>query len=93
MKIYELIDSHEKWCKGLNARDAAGNAVNSDSPEACEWCVWGAICKCYPNYVERGQAINKLSAVVGTPYVATCWNDLEETTYEDFRTAVEKADI
>lgn len=31
------------WTKGAWARDKRGNAVDSDSPNACSWCLLGAI--------------------------------------------------
>ena len=46
MKAYELLDSPEKWTKGVMARDANGEHVLHDSPNAVCWCMLGAIERC-----------------------------------------------
>lgn len=49
MKIYELLDSPEKWTKKYYARDKAGYSTNSCDNYACCWCLVGAAMKCYGN--------------------------------------------
>ncbi len=37
------IEKPEHFCKSVSARDAYGVAVDAKSPQACQWCVYGAI--------------------------------------------------
>lgn len=93
MKVYEFIDSPEKWTKGVNARDANGREVEQESPNAVCWCTYGAVHKCYTELDGRKDALARLSAVVGTPLLGMDWNDLEETTYDIFIAKVKEADV
>lgn len=52
MKAYELLAEPTAWTQGSYARNKAGKEVDSHSPEACAWCMAGAIEKCYPNDTE-----------------------------------------
>ena len=47
MKAHELLDSPEKWTQRTAARDSENRSVHPDNPEACSFCLIGAICKCY----------------------------------------------
>lgn len=49
MKIYELLDSPEKWTKGYFARNKTGDPTESHDNDACCWCLIGAAMKCYNN--------------------------------------------
>lgn len=55
MKIYEFLDSPDKWCGGAMARNARGEPCNMNSSEACKWCLIGALNVCY-----KGVTRNKL---------------------------------
>lgn len=37
----------EGWCQGEPARDAAGKLVPPNTPDACAFCLWGALEKMY----------------------------------------------
>jgi hypothetical protein len=41
----ELISDPERWTQGEYARNAEHEAVNFLSPEACRWCLVGALAK------------------------------------------------
>jgi len=41
--VLSLLEHEYSWTKDVSARDDEGNAVASDSPEACRWCLSGAI--------------------------------------------------
>ena len=47
MKIKELLDSKDKWCKGYISLDDEDNYVDVDSIKAVKWCLLGALIKCY----------------------------------------------
>ena len=39
----KLIEKPENWCKGQNARNAAGEKVLACSVDATRWCIVGAM--------------------------------------------------
>lgn len=43
--VSALLARPEAWCQGWEARDAAGQPVPAESPEACAWCLLGAIAR------------------------------------------------
>lgn len=53
MKAHELLADKSRWTTGTRGRDAAGNSVPANHPDAVCWCGNGAIEKCY------GDAWNK----------------------------------
>jgi len=42
-KAYELIKNEEDWIKGVDAIDIHGEETVPDDPEACQFCLNGAI--------------------------------------------------
>lgn len=42
-KAREKIARPENWCRGALARDAKRRSVRPETPEACRWCVFGAV--------------------------------------------------
>ena len=47
MKLRKLIDSREKWTKGVGARNKRGRACPPDSVWATKWCLDGGLEVCY----------------------------------------------
>jgi len=43
--VLSLLEHESSWTQEVSARDHHGNPVASDSPEACRWCLSGAIDK------------------------------------------------
>ncbi len=41
----ELIEGEGKWCQGAYAKNGQGWPVSEFSPNACSWCLLGAILK------------------------------------------------
>ncbi len=39
----DLLEPEGAWTKNANARNAGGGLVSTRSPEACSWCVLGAL--------------------------------------------------
>lgn len=44
--MIELLSKPERWTQGEFARNTAGSPVSSTSPDACCWCVLGALTHC-----------------------------------------------
>ena len=38
-----LLSEPDKWTKGALARDKQGDAIGVEVPDACKWCLLGAI--------------------------------------------------
>ncbi len=69
MKVFELFQDESNWTQLALARNAAGESIDPNDPEAVCWCLYGAIMKCYPfgerglmamdvqKYIERGSAL------------------------------------
>ena len=48
MKAHELLTSAEMWYQESPAKDAHGNKLQVNDPQAIKWCVLGAIQKLHP---------------------------------------------
>lgn len=88
-RVYELLDSPDKWIKGCMARDSKGNSVNSTDINATCWCLLGAIRKVYgASYAKRIYLLwNYLGCDIGE------FNDDPTTTYEDIIKLVKELDV
>lgn len=60
MKAHELIATPDKWCKKDCAQDFNGTATMIDSPDACKFCVAGAILKCYSGFTEESMCAREI---------------------------------
>lgn len=96
MKVYELLDSPEKWTKSALARTKDGNGCwptdNSVGEPAC-WCIGGALMRCYPegrrdNYKAQMDALG-FNSWMQMVY----WNNDHSLTYENFIQKVKEADV
>lgn len=47
MKVQELLSDESKWCCFHTAKNIQGNQVDVNSPDACRFCLLGALDKCY----------------------------------------------
>lgn len=75
------------WCRGAAARDALGNHVMVDSPEARRFCALGAICRA--EGPRDSSADMTLSIVLGG-YI-TDWNDRLDRKQGDVVAAMDAA--
>jgi len=82
MKAYELLDTPERWIQGDNARNLMGDPCHPDAPDACQWSLFGALCR---TSVGPTEVLSKVAAVQNAVGVAPCglWNDAPERTYGD----------
>lgn len=97
MKVSELLCSADRWCQGCIARGKDGEPLDSvDLPEACSWCLYGALCKCYPDHSERMDAMAILMDVGRDLFGNTSsvyWQDEPERTFEEVRDLILKAGV
>lgn len=43
VKVKEKIDTPDKWAKGTFAVDENGRSIDASSPNACRFCIYGAL--------------------------------------------------
>lgn len=91
MKIYELLDSPEKWTQGRGAASDLGQSVAATNPSAVCWCLAGAAARCYPG--GRDPVFEKLRRHFGSWLGVFDWNDAHDRTYEDVVALVKELDV
>jgi hypothetical protein len=96
MKAHELLDSPEKWGQYTAARDSKGQPVHPRKPEACSWCLIGALHKCYPDLGIIAMS-DKIHEHLRTKHDhhngIPDWNDTDDRTYEEVVTLLKELDI
>jgi hypothetical protein len=76
MKAYELLDSPKKYTTYAYARDAEGKWCPAKDPEACCWCLIGALQRCYPDFDVRQELYQRICIKLGiSPDYLTAWGD------------------
>ena len=76
VEVRELIKSRSHWCKGAWAKTSKGNGVQADDPDACRWCLGGAmqyVCGQHPIF-DSIKAYDKVRSVIKHSGIA-CFND------------------
>ena len=97
MRVTELLDRPEKWTKGEFARDKDGGATLFNSSAATCWCLLAALDYCYEDDMQGWrEAIKHLvAALVDLHDTAEIvrWQDRPETTWEQVRVLLERANV
>ena len=92
MKVRDLLTDESKWCKLDYARNKFGKGIDCDHPNACSWCLVGAIRKCYPDeHYDKVRMMYRLPVI--QPSGVTGWNDAPERTFAEVRKLIEELDI
>jgi hypothetical protein len=93
MKIYELLDTPEKWTKRAMARDGYGCPIGlSRIHEAACWCVIGAAVTCYGQ--EGAQRVcQMIGEHIGALEGVSEWNDKRSRTYDDVISLCKELDV
>lgn len=68
MKVYQLIDKHQRWCKNVDAMNSKNLPVHPNCKEARRYCLNGAIIKCYTTEKKRFRVYNLLHSF-GIDYI------------------------
>jgi hypothetical protein len=90
MKVRELLSDESKWTQGAVARDKYGMEIESvDSPDACCWCLGGALIKCYGDMDSHFEVV--LDNIPKRYLTISSWNDTH--SYEDVKKLVDRLDI
>ena len=101
MKISELLKDESCWTKSQFARDVNNVPVEPGSPDACSWCLIGALDKCYASTTTGSEARTKLTDAVrqysepqcGSGWGVSTYNDREQTTFADIKAILEIAGV
>jgi len=94
MKILDVLSSEDKWTKGFYAKDAEGHPVETYHPDACSFCLVGAVLVCGPSSSERNTIMKALyQALTGSYGEVPKFNDDPETTFEDIVSLVKEAGL
>lgn len=82
MKVYELLAKPEVWTKGAYARNKEDMPVGTTAKDACKFCLYGALLKCYSNDTSKRLDIMNILADKHGISSIVLWNDSEETTHD-----------
>lgn len=81
----ELLSKPENWTKGTRARDFYRRSVDTKAPEACQWCLLGALDKvsdCQSQFVSLIRAMRTVSNANSSTALFT-FNDRRSTKHAD----------
>lgn len=87
IKTRELIAAG--WCQWSYAKDKDGLAVNFDDPEACKYCLTGALNSVTPSLSTQRSVRDLLYTEAGEDSLAY-WNDTEGRTQQDVLDLLDK---
>jgi len=97
MKVKELLYKEAKWTQRTRARTFFGHyRCEPRSILARQWCLTGAIEKCYPyaNPSELSEICDRIRKHLPRGRSSLVqWNDQEDTTFADVQALLEKADV
>lgn len=99
MKVKELLTDESKWTTGSLARDFDGNNCTQKCPDACCWCLIGAIYKCY-GFLNSEPILSQVDRYIqqlhkqnpNIPQRIVSFND-NYAKFEDIKNLVETLDI
>ena len=88
-QVKTILATEAKWCKGANARDAAGIYCGAGNPNAVAFDIYGALQKASleadaPNYRDMNEAYILLRDAIPATYKnrdIESWND--DATFAD----------
>lgn len=93
MTIKDILTDESKWHKGDLAVNSKGVDVSPDDPDACKFCLLGALKKAYgdneeeyPKKLSNLYEANNFEGIIG-------FNDHPSTTFADVMALVEKAGV
>ena len=92
--VAKLLESPDRWCQGASARNEKGDGIYSESPDACRWCIAGAILRIYGS-LGCPAVYEKMQDALGLKRTDSLilFNDNRKTTHEQILAAAKKAGI
>ena len=88
--LLDFFDHGNKWTKGYFARDANDKYVDEDDPNACRFCLFGAIMKLSHTgqitHKEQDKFVSEIAKIIQTTEKVNTiarWNDHPTRTFAD----------
>lgn len=69
--VYDLLKAPSRWTKFVAARNKKDQRVSVESPDACKFCLVGAIDKIYKIHDKRILVRNKVRDIIYRRYFST----------------------
>ena len=92
MKAYELLATPDKWTQGPMARNAAGESVPDLAEDACSWCMFGALVKCYGHSgIAFCEACRRVHEIIGCKIIS--FNETPGRTHAEVLDVLKRADV
>jgi hypothetical protein len=93
VKVQELLSSEDRWCRVHLAMNKDGKATAPNDPDACRWCLLGALLRCgaTPYWEQIAAVIKKRTG--GKDMSLSIYNDAPDRTFEDIKSLLQEADV
>ncbi len=99
-----LLNTSDRWTRIVDARDQFGVPTDPLGMDACSFCGYGALRRCYPLFRDREIAGQKLAASICNFWespsslkswigVVMAYNDHPDTSFKDMQNAIGRAGI
>ena len=82
-QIKRLLSDRDKWLKNSQAKNDKGRVVEPNSPDACSWCLVGALRKVCGSDFHTYNVVYLALAQRTDKALLTSFNDSTDTTYND----------
>lgn len=87
VKPSELLATPDTWTQNAYAENACGIAVDARGPNACRWCIEGALAKCFDvveirTIEEYHKLLKHVRETTGFMSIAH-WNDYPQRTHAE----------
>ena len=73
MRLVDFL-TKARWTKGSMAKDAGHRSMDPNAPEACRWCLSGAVDLCYPDVEENCDVRMKIDRYLSCLYLGELIN-------------------
>jgi len=76
LKPSDLLSKPGAWCQKAEAKDETGTTVAGDSSKACQWCLLGALMRCFPGDDDHYDIARfKVRQAIPEDSLISTWND------------------
>lgn len=90
--VRELLADEDRWCQGSVAKNKWGVSVDVNAPNACRWCLAGAIAKQLPKATYSWEDLEPYALLLGfqSAWLLTGFNDSELTSHADVLARIDR---
>ena len=83
MKAYQIFEKPNSWTRGTFARDKFLDPVATWNPQACQFCIVGALKRVYPDESRRVDAISRVREVLLKRCTVEQWGSVGVSYFND----------